>query len=146
MKNLKICKDISKYYEVEIRVDSTLDVAGCCDLETEIIYLNSRIDDKETLLSTLFHEIGHVVAKRNRRFPFFHNKKLDIWNKKQIESYMKVAYRAERYVDQWAEKEFNKWFPDLEFEECYRTDAERKWLLEQFRPWYEKVCREVGFK
>lgn len=131
------CQKISKIYNVSVYFKS-LTISGYCNSETEQIFIDSNLTDKETIYSVLLHELGHVIAKREGKYPLYHQSYKKP-TKRQAQGIIRTAYRAEKYVDMWAEKEFYKLFPNLEFQESYRTEAERKWLIDEIlKPWYKK--------
>ena len=80
----------------------------------------------EEPLETFFHELGHVRCYRKKIFPAYHRYK----NKKYTrQAVLSTAFRAERYVDKWAEKECRSWFPNYKWVGCYKTEKERQSLL-----------------
>ena len=94
----------------------------------------------EEPLETFFHELGHVRCYRKKIFPAYHRYK----NKKYTrQAVLSTAFRAERYVDKWAEKECRSWFPNYKWVGCYKTEKERQSLLayydgDKFNEWFVK--------
>ena len=78
------------------------------------------------LLSSSFHEIGHCIAFRNGKFIPYHN------GSYSVEYLKRYAYKAELYVDKWAEKEFYKMFPNKKYQKSYRTKKDKIWLMKYY--------------
>jgi hypothetical protein len=90
------------------------------------------------IIETFFHELGHVHCYRNKIFPAYHKYKNKKYTRQAI---LSTAFRAENYVDRWAEAECKTWFPEYEWHGSYRTEASRKWLMDYykgatFEAWY----------
>ena len=75
-------------------------------------------------------------------FPAFHQKGKQKYTKQAI---LSTAFRAEKYVDKWAEKECKSYFPDFKWIGVYRTKKSRegltKYYQKYFSSWYETYLR-----
>ena len=120
--------DIAHSYGVKVSFRKLESEAGLACLRRELVIL-AKNADRETTLSTLMHEIGHIVAKREGKFKVYHSVGR-VWTRKLVRKYVQTALRAELYVDRWAEREFKKLFPELKYERAYRTKEHRKWFRE----------------
>ena len=77
---------------------------------------------RDVFISSLLHEICHLIAFRTNKFKIFHEQG-NVYNGLQtrtIRVYLQTALRAERYVDQQAEKMCAKEFPSITFCRSYR--------------------------
>jgi len=73
--------------------------------------------NKQLIINTIFHELGHHYCYQNNKWPTYHYTKSDKnITKKDIRNFNRTAIKAEKWVDNWAEKEQKKWFPNLPFE------------------------------
>ena len=129
---------IAHSYGVKIRFKKLNNIAGWADFDNEIIYIEpflkktiigAKYSYNEYILSTIFHEIGHIVAKRNGKFKTYHYSNRKVFTKKILNSLLKTAFRAEKYVDIWGEKEMKRAFPELKYVKSYRNNVDKKWIL-----------------
>jgi hypothetical protein len=124
----RACRLVEKLYGVEVQVE---DIAwgGYARSHKSQIVVNRNEEDVAFFLSVLFHEAGHVHCFRNRIYPAYHG----IWgismlSKKEKRAVVLTGWKAEQYVDRWAEKEMKKHFPKYKFIGTYKGEDDRKWL------------------
>jgi hypothetical protein len=124
-------RGICRLYGVNYRLIKLKGRGGYYDDRNATVYISvSNLEDRLWILSSIFHEIGHHYCVENGLFKIYHDEKLD--NKDEIRAYLRTAYRAELFVDKWAQKEFKIWYPELKYMTCYRTKAEKNWLYNRF--------------
>lgn len=128
----KTILDIAHSYGVNVRLEMFTDCSGMADYSNGVIYLNLSKDHNKTMrhmFSTLFHEIGHCVAYKERKFKAYHHRKeehnLTYQDKLAI---VRTGLRAEQYVDRWGEREFKKYYPNERYARSYRNKEDRTWF------------------
>ncbi|MEK6829045.1 MAG: ImmA/IrrE family metallo-endopeptidase [Nanoarchaeota archaeon] len=102
---------------------------GFSEARERKIFISDSIKKTEEILSTIFHEIGHVYCYDNNIFPLYHKaqykNKFTINEKKGL---WLTALRAERYVDEWAKKQMNNYFPEFKFKKTYNDSDSKKFI------------------
>lgn len=99
---------------------------------------------KYARIKTFFHELGHLHCYRNKIYTTYHNCnnimpsmlsscEYSLWKK----SFIATALRAERWVDNWGEKEMKKHFPKRKYEHSYKEKDSAKWLKNYFKPYFK---------
>ena len=82
------------------------------------------------------HEICHILATRQGKYKTFHStKRATEYTLKDVISIQKTAVNAEVYVDVWAEKLTKMYFPDVVYEQSYRTKEDRVWKKQRIDKW-----------
>ena len=78
-------------------------------------------------LEVYFHELGHYHCFRNHIWPAYHRsvRRPGMYTKQAV---LSTAFRAEKWVDKWAERECLSYFPNYYWNGSYRTDVDREWL------------------
>ena len=89
-----------------------------------------------TFLSTLFHEVSHIISYRTGKYAVYHHGKLRLTTP-ELKELIRTALRAEVYTDSQAEKTMKKHFPDIPFERGYN-----EWGKKQFRRYFIAPARE----
>jgi hypothetical protein len=80
-----------------------------------------------SMLSTFFHEVGHVHCWKNKIWTSFHvDKPIIHLTASEKRLYMLTALKAERWVDRWAKKEMKKHFPRKHYIESYLSEKSGK--------------------
>lgn len=142
---LKIVKILARYYGFSFRQFSgELDGRiGYYDRFKKRIAIHKDCKGKETL-KVFFHELGHGHCQRNGIWKTYHtgpykNKKGEyIFSKKVARGTILTGFKAECWVDRWAEKEMHKWFPNLDYESAYGSEESRLWLNENHLSYYRQ--------
>lgn len=95
--------------------------SGIANGATNSITINGNIEKRNEILSTFFHELGHIYCYDN-----------NLWNSYHKECYSKntrrTALKAERWVDKWAEKELYKYNNKIKFIPSYQTKKSIQFL------------------
>ena len=115
-----------------------LGILAECDFVTGTVYLNFNhfqsisLEDKAQLL---FHELGHIHCFNNGIWSNYHISKNLTRKRKQKLIY--TALKAEKWVDNWAEKQFSQYYLNVEYQKFYSNPrtvkAFRQNFLTQFR-------------
>lgn len=133
----KIIKKICDYHEIKLIHCRSKKFGGCADGGNRIIRI-SRVGNKtkRQYISTFFHELGHIYCHDNDIFPVYHNKKFDKYGWQNLEklkkAYKLTAWKAEKFVDSWAEKEMKKYYPKMKFIPGYGNESYCKKYLYNF--------------
>lgn len=108
------------------------------DYEQGIIrfnYFKIAGNDKEKIV-TLFHELGRMHCHRNGLFKSYFNNKRRL-TRKDKDNIMSVGLRAEKWVDNWAQSELKRLYPEFRYHKKYSKVTEvrkyKKDYLSQFR-------------
>ena len=98
---------------------------------------------RDIFISSLLHEICHLIAFRTDKFKVFHCQG-NVYNGLQtrtIRIYLRTALRAERYVDEQAEKMCEKEFPSITFCRSYRDKQSISFLEADLEPLRKELAR-----
>lgn len=142
-------REITKYYGVKLRYfcDYRANAMyGLAHLEKSSIRLNSAIDASEaSFFSALFHEIGHIHCYKNNIWPVYHKRKID--TAALLRAFKLTAYKAECWIDKWAEKEMKKHLPSLNYVVSYRPKDKKSkgQLFKYYRPWINKTKKFLQY-
>jgi hypothetical protein len=72
------------------------------------------------MISTFFHELGHIHCFKTGKWQAFHiHKNPRYMSKTEKSLYLRTAVKAEKWVDKWAEKEMKKHFPQIKYSPGY---------------------------
>jgi len=86
-------------------------------------------------LSYLFHELAHITCADSGLYHNYHN--VEPTNSKELQTFRRVAFKAERFVDKKAEELMSVYFPDIPFRENY-TEDDKSWFYMMFLDKYYK--------
>ena len=130
-------KVIKQYYGVKVRWNKILphkNAAGEVDIFYTTVILNKTITNKQFMLSTLFHEIGHIHCYRHDIWVEYHKirKEVDFETHEKIK---RTGLKAERWVEKWGEKEMKKWYPYRQYASTYDGAYGKKWMV----LWYKRA-------
>lgn len=104
---------IIRSFKVKYRI--SWDNSECYALPyDEIIFIGAKGLSIQFFLSAVFHEIQHVLNKRNKKFFIYHNMN-KVRTKKDIKRVIYTAVKAEKYTDKHAKKLLKKYFPDVKY-------------------------------
>ena len=92
--------------------------AGQCRYKKGIVYLNYNVlrNDENLKIKVLFHELGHLFCYKNGIWKSYHTIPKTIQQKRRL---VATGLKAERWIDDWAEKEVKKYIPDFVFYKSY---------------------------
>lgn len=133
----KIILSVTRGFGVKVRIKPMEETTrGVAYYTRNLINLNSNfINEKpvDTSLTTLCHELGHIIAFRKGKFKKYHYTK-DTLSYEERKHLCKIALRAELYVDNIGRKIFNELFPELEYQSVYNCkenqEAFKKFIRE----------------
>jgi len=134
----KTLKNIVDHYGIKkLSYFSNYDSWGMCYYTEGLIEINYFLKNKKKkFLNTLFHEIGHLYCYRNDIWKNYHIDKVRL-SKKEKELIVKTGLKAERWIENWAEKEMKKWFPKVSYDKGYykpyKTKLFKEYLEENFK-------------
>lgn len=115
----RLLQELSKDYEVKIYFSNTSFIDGCARYWNNSISVSLR-QTPVGMLSTFFHEIGHLHCWENKLWRSYHvTKPLKLLTSEEKKKYIRTALKSERWVDNWAKKEMRKHFPNLSYIESY---------------------------
>jgi hypothetical protein len=128
-----IIRTLAKQFGVKVFFCKTDNCAGYWTKENpDHIYISGHIRWGHSYIEIFFHELGHRHCYYKKIFPLFHRKTYTT-----LAEIAPLAYRAENFVDRWAERECKKILGnDFYWKGAYRDDIDRKWLLERIRQLY----------
>lgn len=109
----KVIDFLSKLYGVKVDFVDDWDYGSCYYWEKRIeisIHQTNR-----QMISTFFHEMGHIYCYENNLWKSVHCAILPENYKRYIRSFLK----AERWIDDWAYNECKKWFPNHRYIKTY---------------------------
>jgi len=109
-------KPIAKYYKVNVNFSDKLPkwVDGLSHKKNGFTINTSGERKREQIISTFFHELGHVYCKRNKLWESYHNPR-----SVSIQKVRRTALKAELWIDRWAITEMENWFPNIEYTGSY---------------------------
>lgn len=119
--------ELSKEYGVRLHfTKSMINNDGCARYWNNSISV-STTQSASGMLSTFFHEIGHIYCWENSIWTSYHvNKPFEHLTKEEKSRFIKVALKAERWVDSWAKNEMKKHFPNVKYSPSYESEADGK--------------------
>ena len=117
----QLVSELARDYNVRLHYTKTSVDHGYSRYWNNSISINtnqSAID----LISTFFHEIGHIYCWSNNKWMSYHvNKPLSHLTKDEQQKYLRTALKAERWVDKWAATEMSKHFHDILYQPGYQS-------------------------
>lgn len=120
-------RKIVKQYNVKLKVTSNYKSTGLVACvasfsnRKNLITINKNKASKSKFFSILFHELGHKHCSKNRIWSSYHVNDIDKpgLTKKEWKAFKITAYKAECWVDKWAENEMKKFFPNIKYQHVY---------------------------
>lgn len=121
-------KKLARHYKVRVYFYKKFNgLGGYYNTQTHSIHIWRG---KQDHLSVFFHELGHHHCNMNGIWPAYHNG--FVYTRKKLSAFMLTAYKAERWVDRWAQKEMMKFFPKRRYSGYYLTPGSKKAFKEGF--------------
>lgn len=114
-------------------------MGGCIESDNLILINDAHLfTTRDEIFSTFFHELGHIYCYITGKWKAYH-----LWKKKftknEKRAALLTAFKAEVWVDKWAEKEMGKVYPHMKFDKTYsdRRHAKRikKWMHDNSLMW-----------
>jgi hypothetical protein len=101
---------------------------------------NSRRPD--VFLSTVCHEISHIVSYRTGKYKVYHSAKLPRrMTIKELKIWIATALKAERYTDKCGKRLMFKLFPDYVYESGYNTTKGVSWFRRNYVERYKEELK-----
>ena len=143
LRRLIILKYLSMKYGFHYRLKHLTFYGEWCPVTNTILIDPYDCNTDDSFVSTLLHEIGHLMASREGKYSFYHNhgfyKTMPTW---ALKRYIRTSLKAERYVDRWAEKLCAKDFPSIAFQTGYRGEDEAEYHRNNhLKPFIEELSR-----
>ena len=142
--NSKILKDLRqlcKFYQTKVIFQNRKgDCSGHANLKRDTIYVylydSDEVYERETfrsLISTVMHELGHILNKRNKKYYPYHSygENYTVENSKYI---IRHGYNAELYTDRVGKQLMNLHYPSIPYERGYGIGCKKdhKWYKESY--------------
>jgi len=135
----ELAEQIAEHFGVQITIRPFTEfprdeeVAGMAAYWEGSIEVNVDVCARRTkgnFISTLLHECAHVHAYRNKIFLAYHvNKSFEEMTIPELETYMRVAWRAERWVEEQAREWMEIMFPGETYWYSYgRVKLNKDWF------------------
>lgn len=125
-------KELAKMYGVKVRFVN-IDTTGSCAYVENAIHLTNKNISRVQLLSTFFHELGHIYCYLKGKYKQYHySKSYKNLTKKEKKAIILTGYRAEKYVERFGENELKKLYPHLKYRDFYGTEYSRLWLYNNY--------------
>lgn len=140
----KLIKLAKKEYGLKKLIWSNKDVSwlGQCNYETGVIILyRKNILSFEDQVTTLFHELGHIHCYNKGIWKNYHTGVYKPLEKYECRKLIKVALKSERWIDNWAEKQCNKYFPNIIYEKNYKSNYTVKLFKTNFLKQYKEYSQ-----
>ncbi len=133
----KLLQELASEYGIKIRFTESLNGDGEARFWNNSISINTK-QSPRGMLSTFFHEAGHIYCWNNSLWRSYHiNKSVETLTKQEKENYLKTALRAERWVDKWAKKEMSLHFPDIKYMDGYLSKIDGENLKKDIRKMFK---------
>ena len=88
------------------------------DKKDKKYYIKLNITQRKELLpAILFHELGHHYCYKNGLWKIYHS--THALNEQDANRYKRTALKAEKWVDDWGEKECKKLFKNVNYYKPY---------------------------
>jgi len=138
MNNKKLISEIrglGKLHNVKvIFFNEDRDCAGHIDTGSDkYIYIWKKyLYSRHSIVSTFFHELGHIHCIRTNRWRAYHLNYKDMKNEITIEEFYKknlyTGLKAERWVDKWAKNMVNKYDRNIKYIDGYKSEVNINWF------------------
>jgi hypothetical protein len=104
---------LSNHYGVKVDFVDDWDYGSCYYWENRMeISINQT---KKQMISTFFHELGHLYCYNNNIWKSCHSTILP----ENVSTYIRCFLKSERWIDNWAHNEVKKWFPKHRYVKTY---------------------------
>jgi len=132
-KELAQARALIKEYRGKLYLSTNLTsgAAGEVNLETRCISIaRTSLANRQIFWSIILHEVGHLYCIDNNRYPIFHKANRERLTARDKRALVLTAWRAEQYVDQWALRELEKLYPELEY--LGYDSSHKRWLHQNY--------------
>jgi hypothetical protein len=129
----QIISDVCKMFKVRYRLVKRSINWGHAEVDifNEIIYINMNSNKvKNEFVSSLLHEICHIIASRQGKYEVYHKDKTN--NDKNKRIFLKTALSAELYVEKQAQYLMKMFFPGMRYVKSYHKKEDIEWLNNVF--------------
>lgn len=131
MLNRELINELATFYNVTVTFEE-LDCRGKCAYYKRHIRLSNKLRNRDKLLQTFFHELGHVYCYEMGIWSSYHHTDgISKLTKEQRRKAIYTGLKAERWIDKWGSRELQTWFPGVPIDMGYVTES---WVAD----WYRK--------
>lgn len=117
----KLIIELSREYDIRVHFTKSMPDAGCARYWNNSISISSK-QSAIGMISTFFHEVGHIFCWKNSLWTSYHiNKPIEHLTQSEKQKFIRVALKSERWVDNWAKIEMKKHFPKIQYLNGYRS-------------------------
>lgn len=147
-KQLEIIAYLAAIYNIDVRIRKRMDAGGYHSNWKEREWIQIHEDQKD-LLTVFFHELGHSYCFRNHIWLAIHRGasyrgRTKYFTSEVARKKIKTGLKAERYVENWADQEMRKWFPNLRYEYAYYDKGVENWYKNEFLDRYRRLLKRRG--
>lgn len=105
---------LAKHYKIKLTFKRKLlhNAGGLAKAHKSEIIVRST-DPSNTMICTFFHEVGHVMNFRNKKYITYHS--YDNFTYSSILKFIATAIKAEKYTDKVAKKLMKQYWPTLRY-------------------------------
>jgi hypothetical protein len=147
----KLIGEFARYYDVDVYFYTEKDIKSRGGFYRPFgakpgIYINM---DSEKWLDIFFHELGHNHCHKNGIWKSYHTRGrrskcgLLFYPAAIARAAMRTGYRAECWIDRWAQKEMQRWFPGMSYQNGYEGKPDtKKWLYKNHLCMYERFVNK----
>ena len=129
----KLLIDLAKEYQVRLHFNIDKTSVGSARYWNNSISVNTN-QSALGMLSTFFHEMGHIYCWNNSLWKSFHiNKPIEKLTKNEKRKYILTALKTERWVDNWGKKEMSKHSPHLKYMDGYLSKESGKEFTKEIK-------------
>lgn len=117
---IQLVVELAQDYQVRLHWTKCSKYHGYSRYWNNSISINVVNQSPIDIISTFFHEIGHIYCWNNNLWSSYHvNRPLIELTERERDLYIKTALKAERWVDRWARREMSKHFSTIEYNPGY---------------------------
>jgi hypothetical protein len=118
---------IAKEHGIKVIFVRNLECSGlayCLDgrIYVRVIDRNRILHEDNKIITTFFHEVGHVICYRRGRYKMYNSGYFSYKHAK------KYALKAERAADTAGSKMCKKYYPNMKWKKSYFNKSDAKWL------------------
>ena len=137
-RNVKeIIQKLAKQYRVRVYFTKNLKSRGLARYWRRSISICAEQSATE-MISTFFHELGHIYCYDNGLWLNYHNETPAIkMSEREKQLLYRTAVKAERWIDKWAEIEMLKHFPEIKYYTTYKDKEVVKDFIKSIK---EELC------
>jgi hypothetical protein len=145
----RIIAEVESAWGVPIKLVKAMETTGAGGQADTIrgvveVEAGEKWRSRSQLMSTLIHEVAHILCSRNKVWNAFHNYPHPSYlTEKQILAVLSTAWKAECYVEKMAKRMMAELYPGYLFIIGYgRRKIDKTWFDKEFLGLYRKELRK----